>query len=34
MCEFEEGEKTLFLDCLHRYHKDCILEWLKKNTTV
>ena len=34
MCEFEEKEKTIFLICLHRYHKDCILSWFKEHSNV
>jgi hypothetical protein len=34
MCEFEEKEKTIFLICLHRYHKDCIFSWFKEHSNV
>jgi len=32
LCEFEEGQDILTLQCFHHYHPDCIKTWLKQNT--
>lgn len=31
--EFEDGIDVRFLTCLHRFHKNCVDQWLEKNTT-
>ena len=31
MCEYENGEELLTLDCFHSYHTQCILDWFKKS---
>lgn len=33
MCDYDEGEELLMLDCSHRYHIECISKWLEKKTT-
>ena len=30
---FEAGDELITLWCFDTYHKDCILQWGKKNTT-
>ena len=31
-CDFEDGDKVKYLDCLHNFHSDCIDPWLEKNS--
>ena len=33
MSEYEEGDNVMTISCLHRFHEDCINEWLKDNNT-
>ncbi|TNV80556.1 hypothetical protein FGO68_gene12442 [Halteria grandinella] len=30
MCEYEEGDMVKTLPCFHKYHKECIAEWFKR----
>ena len=32
LCDFEEQEGVLILQCLHHFHPECVIEWLKKST--
>ena len=29
MCDYEDGEEILTLDCFHSYHTPCIEDWFK-----
>ncbi|KAM3136654.1 hypothetical protein pb186bvf_011290 [Paramecium bursaria] len=31
MADYEENEKLILLECTHRYHKQCIEEWMKRS---
>ena len=33
MTDFQDKEKIKILDCIHRYHVECIDQWLQKNST-
>ena len=33
ICDFEEGEQVKKLVCGHQFHDDCIMAWLKSNST-
>lgn len=33
MSDYEEGEEINILDCMHRYHEECISKWFTARTT-
>ncbi|KAL4482554.1 hypothetical protein ABPG72_005797 [Tetrahymena utriculariae] len=33
MCDYEEDEEINILDCMHRYHVECISKWFQSRTT-
>jgi hypothetical protein len=33
MSEFECGDEAVVLDCLHPFHRDCVLPWLRSTST-
>jgi hypothetical protein len=33
LCDFESGDEIRTLPCKHRYHKDCIDQWISGNGT-
>ena len=29
-CEFENGETLYVIQCFHKFHKDCMVDWGKR----
>jgi hypothetical protein len=34
LCDFVDGDRTKLLPCLHRFHPNCVNEWLTKHSTL
>jgi hypothetical protein len=33
LCDFENGDNTIVLPCIHLFHYDCIIEWFRSHNT-